>query len=519
MGKKPYGNLFTVFLDSLEVKYTCKFAKKIYAEHPHKYNMYGLSKMLSDYRIPNQGMMLDDPADVATIEPPFIAQFGGDLYVVEKITDREVLLFKSESDVKVPIDKFKEGCTGVVLVAEPDENSIEPGLKENRRKEIFGAIMKYGLYVMVCIAVIYACVVSKTYTQYGLLSALVINLAGVYISYLLVLKQVHFHSQSVDKICSMFNKKSDCNSLLDSKAAKFLDFIGWSELGLGYFISNTIIVLFAPAIMPYLALLSAGALCYTVWSVWYQWRKAKQWCLLCLIVQVLFVLMFVSNLAFGFIEWPTFTLSELITAALVYAIPFLCVSLLLPIVAESMKVENITYVLNHFKMNEEVFKALLVKQPEYEADRSASRITFGNPEAEMFVTIVSNPHCNPCSKMHPKINKLIEEAGDGIFVQLFFLNFDSDTTRDSGKFLISAYLDRGREEAGKMFTRWFDGERNSVTETFAKYSFDTASDEVIAEQERHNAWCEANKISSTPTVLVNGYRLPENYEVDELTFL
>ncbi len=518
MSKKADSNLFTAYLDALKVKYTRKFTRKFYAEHPHKYNMYGLSKMLSDYRIPNQGVMFDDPADVATIEPPFVAQFTGDMYVVEKITDSEAHLFKSEKEIKIPIEKFREGCSGAVLVAEPDEESVEPGLKENRRSEAFGMAMKYGLIAATCAALIYACVGFKVYTNPGLLSALTINLVGVYISYLLVLKQVHFNSEAADRICSMFNTKGDCNSVLESKAAKFMGVIGWSELGLGYFISNTILVLFASGLMPYLALLSTGALCYTVWSIWYQGVKVKQWCALCLIVQAVFVLLFASNLLFGFIGWPSFQVADIVTATLIYAIPFLGVSLLLPVVAESMKMENVTYSLNHLKMNEDVFGALLAKQPHHEVDRSASRITFGNPEAEMLVTIVSNPHCNPCSKIHPKIDKLIDAAGDGVFVQFFFLNFDSEQTRDSGKFLIAAYLERGREEAGKLFTRWFEGEKKSPTETFAKYGFDMGADMVVAEQEKHIAWCDANKISATPTVLVNGYRLPDNYEVDDLMF-
>jgi uncharacterized membrane protein len=518
MSKKADSNLFTVFLDALKVKYTRRFTRKMYAEHPHKYNMYGLSKMLSDYKIPNQGVMFYEPADVATIEPPFVAQCAGDLYVVEKITDSEAHLFKSGRDEKVPIDKFKEGCTGAVLIAEPDENTIEPGLNENRRSEMAGTVMTYGLLTAVCVTVIWACVAFRVYADSGLLAALVINLAGVYISYLLLLKQVHFNSQPADKICSMFNKKSDCNSVLESKAAKFMGVIDWSELGFGYFVSNTILVLFAPGLMPYLAMLSAGALGYVVWSVWYQGVKVKQWCPLCLIVQALFVLLFASNMIFGFIEWPSFQPADLLTMALIYAIPFLGVSLLLPVIAESMKMENITYSLNHLKMNEDVFEALLHKQPHYDVDLTASRITFGNPEAEMLVTVVSNPHCNPCSKIHPKIDKLLDSAGDRVCVQFFFLNFDNDTTRDSGKFLISAYLERGSEEAGGIFTRWFEREKKSADETYAKYGFDMASDEVVAEQDRHKAWCEANKISATPTVMVNGYRLPDGYEVDDLIF-
>lgn len=518
MSKKADSNLFTVFLDALKVKYTRKFARKLYAEHPHKYNMYGLSKMLSDYRIPNEGFMMEDPAGVTEIEPPFVVQFAGDLHVVEKITDTDVHLFKSGQEVKIPMDKFKEGCTGAVLVAEADENSIEPGYKENVRGEMFGTVVKYGLFVAVVAAVIFVCVRSGMYTDLRRLALLVLNLVGVYVCWLLLFKQLHFNSQAADKICSMFNKKSDCNSVLESKAAKFMGVIGWSELGLGYFVSSAFLVLFVPDLIIYFALLSVGALGYAVWSVWYQRFIAREWCTMCLIIQTLFVLLFVTNIVSGFIEWPVWSAADIVAMAVIYAIPTLGIVSLLPAISKGMTIENLTYNLNHLKMNEDVFGALLVSQPKYDVDRSVSLITFGNPEAEMFVTIVSNPHCNPCSKIHPKIDRLLERAAGGVFVQFFFLNFDSEQTRDSGKFLISARLESGKEEAVKIFTRWFEDEKKSPVETFVKYGFDMESDEVVAEQERHRVWCDTNKISATPTVLVNGHRLPDNYAVDELIF-
>ena len=36
-------------------------------------------------------------------------------------------------EMKVAVDKFREGCSGAVLIAEPDKNSIEPNFKENKQ--------------------------------------------------------------------------------------------------------------------------------------------------------------------------------------------------------------------------------------------------------------------------------------------------------------------------------------------------------------------------------------------------
>ena len=43
------------FLELLKVKHTNDFSNKCFNEHPHKYNLFGLSKMLSDYGVENAG--------------------------------------------------------------------------------------------------------------------------------------------------------------------------------------------------------------------------------------------------------------------------------------------------------------------------------------------------------------------------------------------------------------------------------------------------------------------------------
>ena len=58
---------------------------KFFNEHPHKYNLFGLSKMLSDYGIENAGTRIEDKEnDIFNIECPFIAHVGGDFVVVYK---------------------------------------------------------------------------------------------------------------------------------------------------------------------------------------------------------------------------------------------------------------------------------------------------------------------------------------------------------------------------------------------------------------------------------------------------
>jgi hypothetical protein len=72
-------NIFTAFLDLLNVKYTKNFSNQYFNEHPHKYDLFGLSKMLSDYGIENAGTRIADKKnDLFNIECPFVAHKSAD---------------------------------------------------------------------------------------------------------------------------------------------------------------------------------------------------------------------------------------------------------------------------------------------------------------------------------------------------------------------------------------------------------------------------------------------------------
>jgi protein-disulfide isomerase len=66
------------------------------------------------------------------------------------------------------------------------------------------------------------------------------------------------------------------------------------------------------------------------------------------------------------------------------------------------------------KANEDVFKTLLKQQPFYETTDSVTQllnysvIHFGNPDAQLKITILTNPFCNPCAKMHKRVEKLLK---------------------------------------------------------------------------------------------------------------
>jgi len=245
-------NIFVSFLELLKVRHTQEFSNRYFNEHPHKYNLYGLSKMLSEYGIENAAVRITDKErDIFDIETPFIAPFGGDFAAVDKVTPDEVSLLYQGNRHLLPAAKLTEAWTGIALLAEPPPTAIEPDYKKHRNTELLSLLIKALLFSGGGFILLASYLKGGLYANIGISLLLVVNLMGVFISWLLMLKHLRVQSRYADKICSLF-KQSDCNSVLESSAAKLFGIIGWSEVGLGYFITNVIVLRFAPALVNYL---------------------------------------------------------------------------------------------------------------------------------------------------------------------------------------------------------------------------------------------------------------------------
>jgi len=538
-------NILTAFLGLLGVRHTVSFSEQTFNEHPHRYNLFGLSKMLSDYGIRSGGIEIPDKAnDITAIQTPFIAQFSGNFVAVYEVNPDNVSFIWKGLHHNLTVEKFIESWTGVVLLVEKSEQSGEPNYETHRRAEILENLKQTTLFSGCGMAVLFAYLYNMYYTEAGISLLLVVNLVGLLISGLLLLKQMHIQSDYADKICSLFKQK-DCNNVLESKAAKLFGVISWSEIGFGYFLSNMLLLLFFPASVTAIALLNVLTLPFTLWSVWYQGVKAKQWCMLCLIIVALLWTIFFLNLLFGFIYSPfegvwgnspfeggrgmsgmlksiesyavffqlAFTLS-------IYFVSVLGLNLLAPKLNADRKIQSLKQTINGLKADDDVFKALLKKQPYYETSDRDSIIHFGNPASKLRLTVFSNPYCNPCAAMHKQIEDLRKQVNDNISIRYILSSFGENFNR-TNKYLIAACLmelTTNHLPLSTIFNAWFEKGKAMKDDYFKDMGLDVDNPEVEAEFQKHEAWKQKTQIKATPTVLVNGYKLPESYKMEDLRY-
>ena len=297
-------------------------------------------------------------------------------------------------------------------------------------------------------------------------------------------------------------------------------FLVWSEIGLGYFSANILLLLFMPDTISLLALVNIVALPYSFWSVWYQKVKARQWCPLCLIVQVLLWSIFVLNCIFGFIRIPELDstcLQETVLVGSIYAVLVFGFNLLVPTLIRGEEMETVKQEINSIKANDEVFKTLLAQQSYYEVSKADSQILFGNPGSGLMITVFTNPFCNPCARMHKKVEKLLHDTKHKVCVQYVFSSFQPDLDF-ANKYLIAACLEKEQREFERIIGAWFEKGKPLKEAFFDGLQLNMENPAIEAEFQKHEAWKEKAQLRATPTVFVNGYKLPDNYKIEDLQY-
>ncbi len=509
MGK----NIFVSFLKLLKIPHTRRFSSKYYHEHPHKNNLLGLSSMLSHYGIKNVGLKMTNETDLIQFDCPFIAHMEDGFALVKNINEKEVS-YIDENTLKnktISLANFTKKWTGNILLAEPQADSHEPRFIEHRKEEY----LKNGKISLLCLSLVFVLAKStyqntiKEHTEFGIY-ILIFSMIGAFLCMLLIKKKLKMGGLA-DRICSLFNSNG-CSKILDFKMSGILGILDWTDIGLGFFISNIVIVCFFPDLVKYQILIDFLGLPYTIWSVWYQKFKAKQWCPLCL--SVIFTLWGIYCICFVFYKWiePFLFIDFLLTGSIFITI-ILSISFLTPILQDNKDLIKAKYAINHIKSDENVFGMLLSKQEHYPKSELHSQILLGNPHANHTITILTNPHCGPCALMHQRVHTFLK-VQTHISVRYIFSSFH-ESLDESRKFLIAIYLQE-RARYYQIYDEWFKFGKYHPEDFFKKYPVNIHDEKVLAECNLHQKWIVQSQLNATPTILFDGYKLPDNYSIEDL---
>lgn len=288
------------FLTQLGVRHTDDYTNRQFRSMAFQ-TLFGMKKLLGEYGVEAAGIHLGDNGSIDRLPVPFIAQTTGGLVIVTKVSDDTIEYISQSQPENAPRDRFISALTGNVLVAYTSPDACEPDYREHLFSDTANRAKKWVLAFSVIALIAYLFISNRIYEHVSTVLLTVINLAGIYITWLLVQKSAHIKNKHADAVCSVV-EAGGCDDILATSASKFFGIFGWSEVGFAYFSVSLATLLIFPQFIGYLALCNVICLPFSFWSVWYQKFKAKTWCTLCLCVQSMLWLLFFCYLGGGWLK-------------------------------------------------------------------------------------------------------------------------------------------------------------------------------------------------------------------------
>lgn len=282
------------FLTALKVPFTNDYTEQRFETMPFK-TLFGVSQLLKEYGVECQGYKISDKEDITSIPTPFIAQTKGGLVIITKINPDSISYLTQGVPEKMPLQEFQQAWTGMILLAQVAPHAKEPDYAKHRTTIFFNQAKTVLLWVLGGLLMAYLYVVNGLWRYWSVWALTVIDIFGIWLTYMLVQKSLKVKNAVADKVCGVL-QEGGCDEILKTSASSFFGIFSWSEVGFSYFGISLLVMLLSPATIHWLALINICCLPFTVWSIWYQKFRAKHWCTLCVCVQMSLWLQFICYL-------------------------------------------------------------------------------------------------------------------------------------------------------------------------------------------------------------------------------
>jgi uncharacterized membrane protein len=529
----PYGNCERIayeFCKKLEVQVTRTYLQQQLEEHPAYPSLLAINDVLTYYGIENIAGKIE-LKEILKVPCPFIAQVKIQrreyFTVVSATSDLSVLFFHpiEERFKKATIEDFGKLFCGIFLIGEKakfaGEKDYFKNLLEEKRKRAKKMFLIFSLPILV-VALCAVTLISSGSKSVPSVCYTLLTLAGSIVCTLLLWYEVDNHNPMLQQICTG-GQKTNCNAVLNSGASKIWG-ISWSVIGFTYFIGSLITLLvsgiYNPPVLLILSWLNVSVLPYIIFSIYYQLKIAKQWCVLCVTIQLILASQFLVA-AFGYfhsaIQLSLIPLSSFYTTVTSFLIPPVVTALLLPSLRIAKQGKQNNKRLLRFKHDAKVFEALLGKQKAIKASTEGLGILLGNPQATHRLIKVCNPYCGPCANAHHPIEELLKNNQD-LQVQIIFTatGEENDHKTPPVQHLLAIAANGNEEVTRKALDDWYMSK--DYLQFASKYPLTGKLHLQNEKIKLMRDWCGAAEILFTPTFFINGFQLPDLYTVADLKY-
>ncbi|HEV7781847.1 MAG TPA: vitamin K epoxide reductase family protein [Chitinophagaceae bacterium] len=433
---------------------------------------------------------------------PFLAHFNDG--------DGDVRFFKDLATAERQVQGFDRRWSGNVMFADPAKQYGNTEHNDLYKKERSNNLFGITALVLFTATILSLSVAAGTIPVVLLIFS---NAAGLYFSWLITQKEFGVSNSISDKICNMA-KHSRCESVLFSKGAKLFNLLSWGDVGMVFFTGSLFYLLLArvatlPINLYYL--LSLAGLGFPLYSLYYQWKVVKQWCMLCIGVLAVLCMNAITSLTqLTGISLQNIDISkdEIVLLAAVMLFILCAWQFLKSIYQKSLASLTNEIRSTRLKRDPEIFNALLEKQGISASNLPApdEAIRFGDPAAPHQLVIACNPYCSPCAKAHEAIEYLFEKYPGQFSVAVRFVlqKNDPGDNRVAAVKEIVKVARSGSVDSVKDWYHLLDLEKFKTLHAVNEENVDATIDKYIL-------WSKSEDIHFTPTIFLNGRKLPKLY--------
>lgn len=530
-------NLFNVsayYLELLKIPVTKTTLKQQLQENPYYPSLYSLNNVFERFRLDTTALKVGKE-NFDKLQPPFVAYLNGqttgkDFVLVTAVSGNEVeFIAENKKPKRVLKETFLKSWQGIVFIAEANEQSGEADFINNKKKETIAAnktkaLMGEGVFILAAGIYFFLYSLPANFILNAAL-LLLIKLAGIATTTLLLIYEIDKSNAFVKSICTA-GKQTNCAAVLQSKASKILG-MTWSEAGFFYFASTFLFLLFPglsfKAKICLLSIANCLAAPYILFSVYYQWKVVKQWCPLCLTVQAVLFLELLWATA-NYWAHPFLPIAALSIAALPVAccllLPVFLWFILKPLILKAKDEPVYKTAYKRLLYNPETFSHLLQQQATAPDGYQNLGIEIGNPEAENTIIKVCNPYCGPCAKAHPVLDEIVHNNKNVKLKLIFTASNDKDDVRGiAARHLLAINEKQDALKIQQALDDWYLAPKKDYDVFAKKYPMNGELKQHESEIDKMKEWCKEAEILFTPTIFINGRRLPEKYKIEELKYI
>lgn len=508
----PTLRLFRSFLHKLRITVAIKRSSDALCGHPLPHSIRSLSDALDELQIPNMVCQLEFQ-DLFEISGPFIVVAGRDEYpffIVEALDKEEQTIFlhtPAGSSVPIPFEHFRKMWTGIVLMAEKGVKTEEDSRPLYWLKNIFWHIdrlAKYWIGLLAVSLLVWRALQTPTPSELRF----IIKAVGVAVSLLIIVKS-SLDPRLAEKFCQL-GKHSDCNEVFKSAGAKLFGWISLGELSLAYFVSSMLWGIFFTGNSNALFLFTDTlALLFVVYSLAWQLRNRKR-CMLCLAIDAILIADILGEALvwgdFGEIRFIAFY-PDLLILGIIFGLCLLSLREIIRTAEQNRLLPQLKFKHEMLLSSSDTFWALLGRQPEAAEGSSTASPVSNFLQAEHIVTVVMNPSCSKCARVHKLLASL-----EGYTINLLFVVNEGDRKfYDAALRMISSGITGTWDITERIIAGWY--ERHELPSDLAIHP--QAETDLQTQME----FCSRIGIKGTPAVLIDNKWLPEIYDIEDLKVL